>query len=211
VEPLMKSIFEAIIEGEVDTALEQTKAGLKSGLKAEEILNQGLIPAMGEVGKLFETGKYFLPEMLVAAHAMKGCLQILRPLLTESDVAPVGKVVIGTVQGDLHDIGKNLVGMMLEGAGFAVVDLGTDVTPQQFIDAVEEIKPDIVAMSALLSTTMIQFKVTINALKEAGALDSVKVMVGGAPITSDYAKEVGADGYAADASQASSLAMKLIA
>ncbi len=210
-EPLMKSIFEAIIEGEVDTALEQTKAGLKSGLKAEEILNQGLIPAMGEVGKLFETGKYFLPEMLVAAHAMKGCLQILRPLLTESDVAPVGKVVIGTVQGDLHDIGKNLVGMMLEGAGFAVVDLGTDVTPQQFIDAVEEIKPDIVAMSALLSTTMIQFKVTINALKEAGALDSVKVMVGGAPITSDYAKEVGADGYAADASQASSLAMKLIA
>jgi 5-methyltetrahydrofolate--homocysteine methyltransferase len=207
----MKSISEAIIEGEVDTALEQTKAGLKSGLKAEEILNQGLIPAMGEVGKLFETGKYFLPEMLVAAHAMKGCLQILRPLLTESDVAPVGKVVIGTVQGDLHDIGKNLVGMMLEGAGFAVVDLGTDVTPQQFIDAVEEIKPDIVAMSALLSTTMIQFKVTINALKEAGALGSVKVMVGGAPITADYAKEVGADGYAADASQASSLAMKLIA
>lgn len=206
----IKAVFEAILVGDIKTAQKETRAAVEDGILAETILNQGLIPAMDEVGSLFEKGEYYLPEMLVSAQTMKECLRFLRPLLIESDVPPVGKVVIGTVKGDLHDIGKNLVGMMLEGAGFAVTDLGTDVSPDQFIAEVKETKPDIVAMSALLSTTMVQFKTTIEALKEAEVLECVKVFVGGAPITEAYAKEIGADGYAPDASQAASLAKKMI-
>ncbi len=206
----LENIYEAILEGQMETAKEQTQVGIDAKIPAGEILNQGLIRAMGEVGSRFEKGECFLPEMLISARAMKECLSLLRPLLIESDVPPVGTVVLGTVQGDLHDIGKNLVGMMLEGAGFTVTDLGVDVSPEQFVTAVQETKPDIVAMSALLTTTMQHIKVTIKALKEAGVLEGTKVIVGGAPVTEAFAQEVGADGFAPDASQASSLATEMI-
>ena len=179
-------------------------------MPAGEILQEGLIAAMGEVGRLFESGEFFVPEMLVAARAMQAALEILRPHLVAEDVQPLGKVVIGTVQGDMHDIGKNLVSMMLEGAGFEVIDLGVDVKQEQMIAAIQQHQPDLIGMSALLTTTMPQMKSTIEALGVAGLRDSVKVMVGGAPLTHEYAEDIGADGYAADASQAAELAKRLI-
>jgi 5-methyltetrahydrofolate--homocysteine methyltransferase len=165
---------------------------------------------MTEVGKKFEEGEYFVPEMLISARAMQSGLAILKPLLVASDVRATGKVVIGTVKGDLHDIGKNLVGMMLEGAGFELIDLGTDVRAEQFVTAVRENAPDLVAMSALLTTTMPAMKSTVEALVEAGVRHQVKVIVGGAPVTGEYAAKIGADGYAADASRAAALATRLV-
>lgn len=206
----LEPVYQAILDGELETAQEQVKIAVDAGVAADKILKEGLIPAMGEVGRLFEQGEHFVPEMLIAARAMKGGLEILRPLLVEADVQPAGKIVIGTIQGDLHDIGKNLVSMMLEGAGFDVFDLGVDVNPEQFVAAVKENEPDIVAMSALLTTTMPHMKSTIEALGEAGVLGKVKVMVGGAPVTEAYAQEIGADGYAPDASRAASLATRLV-
>jgi 5-methyltetrahydrofolate--homocysteine methyltransferase len=159
---------------------------------------------MTEVGRLFEEGDYFVPEMLISARAMQAGLGVLKPHLVESGVEPIGKVVIGTVQGDMHDIGKNLVAMMMEGAGFEIIDLGVDVSPDAFIEAIQANDAGVIAMSALLTTTMPKMKVTIDAINEAGIRDNVRIMIGGAPVTADYAEQVGADGYAPDASQAAS-------
>ena len=209
-EKQFKPIYEGVIKGDAPSVKQDVQAALDAGTSADEILKGGLIPAMGEVGDLFEKGEYFVPEMLVAARAMQGGLELLKPLLASAEVQSTGKVVLGTVQGDLHDIGKNLVGMMLEGAGFELVDLGSDVSPEKFAQAVRETQPDIVAMSALLTTTMPGMKTTIEALEGAGLRSQVKVMVGGAPITDEYANGIGADGFAPDASRAASLAKKLV-
>jgi 5-methyltetrahydrofolate--homocysteine methyltransferase len=205
----IKNIFEAILEGDRETAVENVRASLDSGIEASEILQDGLIAAMGEVGRRFEEGEYFVPEMLIAARAMKAGLEILKPQLVESGVEPVGKVVMGTVKGDLHDIGKNLVAMMLEGAGFEIVDLGTDISPAQFVEAARA-GGEIIGLSALLTTTMPSMEKTIDALKEAGLRDKVKVVVGGAPVTADYAQKIGADGFAPDASQAVTVVKALL-
>jgi 5-methyltetrahydrofolate--homocysteine methyltransferase len=206
----LELIYKAILEGDLDTTKDQVNQAIAAKIPAEIILKSALISAMGEVGRLFEQGEYFVPEMLVAARAMKGGLAILRPLLVEADIQPLGKIVIGTVGGDLHDIGKNLVMMMLEGAGFEIKDLGVDVKPDKFVAAVKEYQPDIVGLSALLTTTMPNMKATVLALKEAGLRDKVKVIVGGAPVTDTYARDIGADGYAPDAGQAATLAKNLI-
>jgi 5-methyltetrahydrofolate--homocysteine methyltransferase len=191
--------------------VEEVQKALDAGIGPAEILNQGMIAAMGEVGRLFEEGEYFVPEMLIAARAMQKGLEVLKPFLTDADVQSPGKVAIGTVKGDLHDIGKNLVAMMLEGAAFEVIDLGTDVSPERFIQAVRENGAQIIAMSALLTTTMPNMKNTIEALKEAGLRDKVKVMIGGAPVTQTYADQIGADGFAEDASRAVAKARSLLA
>ncbi len=204
------AVYDAVLNGDLEGARGQLRAALGSGAAADILLRDGLIAAMGEVGRLFEAGEYYVPEMLVAARAMKGCLEILRPLLADSDVRPVGKVVIGTVAGDLHDIGKSLVGMMLEGAGFEVIDLGTDVGPEKFGEAVRMHQPQLVGMSALLTTTMQNMKSTLAALEDSGVRAQVRVMVGGAPVTDAFAREIGADGYAPDASRAVTLAKSLL-
>jgi 5-methyltetrahydrofolate--homocysteine methyltransferase len=183
---------------------------LDAGQAADAILKEGLISAMGEIGQRFEAGEVYVPEMLISAKSMKFGLELLRPHLVEADVQPLGKVVIGTVQGDLHDIGKNLVGMMMEGAGFEVIDLGVDVKPEDLIEAIKENQPDIVAMSALLTTTMGNMKTAIAMMEDAGVKSGLKVMSGGAPVTQDYADEIGADGFSVDASQAANLAKKLV-
>lgn len=205
----LKSLFEAVLTGDMEGTQAAVQAALEAEITAEVILNEALIPAMGEVGRLFEIGDYFVPEMLVSARAMKAGLEIIKPLLVESGVEPVGKIAIGTVKGDLHDIGKNLVAMMLEGAGFVIQDLGTDVPPEEFIAAIQQ-GTDIVGLSALLTTTMPAMETTIQAIKAAGLRDQVKVMIGGAPVTAEYAERIGADGYAPDASQAVTLAKKLL-
>lgn len=206
----LEPIYESVIRGDAASVQQDVQAAIDAGIGADDILKQGLIPAMGEVGDLFEKGEYFVPEMLVSARAMQSGLELLKPLLASAEVQSTGKVVLGTVQGDLHDIGKNLVGMMLEGAGFELVDLGADVSPEKFAQAVRENQPDILAMSALLTTTMPAMKSTIDALAGAGLRSQVKVMVGGAPITDEYANGIGADGFAPDASRAASLAKKLV-
>lgn len=203
-------LYEGIMDGNMAEAPEMVQAALDSGIASDRILNEGMITAMTEVGRLFESGDYYVPEMLISARAMKAGLEVLRPYLAESGVKPIGKVVIGTVQGDLHDIGKNLVNMMLEGAGFEIVDLGTNAQPDVFVAAVIQHKPNIVALSALLTTTMPMMKTTIEAMKTANVLGEAKVIVGGAPVTADYAREIGADGHAPDASQAASLARSLV-
>jgi 5-methyltetrahydrofolate--homocysteine methyltransferase len=205
----LKAIYNAVLDGNAPAAQAGVKAALDAGLPAETILKEGLINAMAEVGRLFEENEYFVPEMLVSARAMQSGLTLLRPLLAESGAEPAGRVVIGTVKGDLHDIGKNLVAMMLEGAGFEVIDLGTDVSPEKFVKAVVENKATIVGMSALLTTTMPSMSNTIKALQEAGLRDEVRVMIGGAPVTDGFAKQVGADGYSPDASSAVRLARSL--
>ena len=207
---IIDDIKQAVIEGDATEVKKLVALALEQQVSAEEILKSGMISGMGEVGRLFEEGEYFVPEMLIAARAMQGGLGILRPALVEQDVKSAGKVVLGTVKGDLHDIGKNLVGMMLEGAGFQIVDLGTDVSPEKFIEAIREHQPDIVGMSALLTTTMPNMDKTIKAFNEAGVRQSVKVMVGGAPVTKKYAGEIGADGFAPDANQATAEAKKLL-
>ena len=205
----LKLIYDAILEGDMEGVVGSIQAPLDAGVTPGEILNTALIPAMDKVGQLFEEGEYFVPEMLVAARAMKAGLEILKPLLVDSGVDPIGKVVLGTVKGDLHDIGKNLVAMMLEGAGFEIVDLGADVSPDQFVAAVRD-GVDVVGLSALLTTTMPAMENTIRAIEESGLRDRVKIIVGGAPVTAEYARQIGADGYAADASQAATLAREII-
>lgn len=210
-EPLIKDIYTNVMEGQGPAVKEKVQAALDAGIEAPVILNEGMIAAMAEVGRLFEEGEYFVPEMLIAARAMQAGLAILKPRLVDSGVEAAGKVVIGTVKGDLHDIGKNLVAMMLEGAGFEVIDLGADVSPEKFVEATRTQGAQIVAMSALLTTTMPGMKTTIEALNAAGLRNQVKVMVGGAPVTQDYAKQIGADGFSTDASRAVSTAKALVA
>jgi len=209
VQPI-ETIYSAVLEGDAAGAKAGVSAALVAGVAAETILKEGLIAAMGEVGRLFEENEYFVPEMLVAARAMQGGLALLKPHLAAGGAISAGKVVIGTVKGDLHDIGKNLVAMMLEGAGFEIVDLGTDVAPEKFVKAVSEHKPQVVAMSALLTTTMPSMRHTINALEEIGLRGNVKVIIGGAPVTDGFAKQIGADGYSPDASSAVRLTKTLI-
>lgn len=208
-EGLLEELYTAILEGQRDVAKEMVELSLQEGLDPADVLD-AMVKAMGEVGRLFEEGEYFVPEMLIAARAMKTGMEILKPRLVDADIQPVGKIIAGTVKGDLHDIGKNLVCMMLEGAGFQVVDLGTDVSPEAFVAAVNEHQPDFMAISALLTTTMPSMQSTIEALKTAGLRDHVKVLIGGAPINNAYAEKIGADGYAQDASRAVKLAKSLI-
>jgi len=210
VDPKLEPIFAGILEGNQNMVRENVQIAVDAGIAPEVILQQGLIPAMTEVGRLFEIGEYFVPEMLIAARAMQAGLAILKPRLVAANIAAAGKVVIGTVQGDLHDIGKNLVAMMMEGAGFEIVDLGTDVSPEKFVAAVRDRKANLMALSALLTTTMPKMEATIKAVQEAGIRDQVKVMIGGAPVTQAYADKIGANGYAADASRAASLAKTLV-
>ena len=210
-DPKLEVIYQAILNGNMPGTQEYVQAALDAGFPAGDILQKALIPAMDEVGSLFEQEEYFVPEMLVAARAMQAGLSLLKPLLVDSDVKPVGTVALGTVRGDLHDIGKNLVGMMLEGAGFEIVDLGTNVSSEQFVEAISEKDVDIIAMSALLTTTMPRMEATVKAIADSGMREKVKVIVGGAPVTEEYAKQIGADGYAPDASQAATLAKKLAA
>jgi 5-methyltetrahydrofolate--homocysteine methyltransferase len=205
----LDKVYNAVLEGDAKSTVAGVQAALNAGMPAETILKDGLIAAMAEVGRLFEENEYFVPEMLVAARAMQGGLALLKPQLAAGGTTPAGKVVVGTVKGDLHDIGKNLVAMMLEGAGFEIVDLGTDVTPEKFVAAVVEHKPNAIAMSALLTTTMPSMSNTIKALQEAGLREQVKVMIGGAPVTDEFAKRIGADGYSPDASSAVRLAKSL--
>jgi len=204
-----KTIYDGVLAGDMGTVEESVQAVLDAGNPPGDILHKGLIGAMGEVGRLFEEGEYFVPEMLIAARAMKAGLAILKPHLVDSGVEPAGKVAIGTVKGDLHDIGKNLVAMMLEGAGFEINDLGTDVTPETFVAAVEQ-GADIIGLSALLTTTMPSMEATMKAIVASGLRDKVKIMIGGAPVTTDYSNKIGADGFAPDASQAVTLAKSLM-
>lgn len=199
---ILEDIFDSLVDGDAVGVQRGVQAALAAGIPPFDILNRGMIDAMGEVGALFEAQEFFVPEMLVAARAMKQGIEILRPHLTAADVQPIATVVLGTVRGDLHDIGKNLVSMMLQGAGFAVVDLGVDISPERFVEAVRTHQPQLLGMSALLTTTMPQMRNTIAALEEAGLRSNLAVMVGGAPVTDAFAGEIGADIYAADASTA---------
>jgi methylmalonyl-CoA mutase cobalamin-binding domain/chain len=199
---ILKGLYDQTLVGNGPAVLELTNAGLAAGMAPDTMLFEALIPSLEEVGARFERGDFFVPEMLIAGRAMAGALEVLRPLLAETGVETVGTFVMGTVKGDVHDIGKNLVNIMLEGAGFHVIDLGVQVGPEKFIEAIHQYKPDIVGFSAFLTTTMPMFKANINALEKAGLRDQVIVMVGGAPVTQEYADAVGADGYAADASTA---------
>ncbi len=207
----LQALFDAIIDGDRDAAKEKVNAAIAAKIDPETILKTGMIGAMTEVGRRFEEGEFFVPEMLIAARAMQEALVILKPKLVEAEVESAGRIVAGTVKGDRHDIGKNLVCMMLEGSGFEIVDLGIDVSPDSFVQAVKEHRPDMVAMSALLTTTMPNMRSTIEALNTAGVRDSVKVLVGGAPLTDDYARQIEADGFASDASKAVSLAKSMMA
>jgi 5-methyltetrahydrofolate--homocysteine methyltransferase len=206
---IVKSIYENVIEGNAEKVKEGVQAALDAKINVSEILQEGLITAMAEVGARFESNEFFVPEMLIAARAMQEGLNLLKPLLIEQGVEPVGRVAIGTVKGDLHDIGKNLVAMMLEGAGFEVVDLGVDVSSEDFVSAVKD-GVNVVAMSALLTTTMVNIEATIKAIEEANVRDKVKVIIGGAPVTEAYAMKIGADGYAPDASSAVTKAKTLL-
>jgi 5-methyltetrahydrofolate--homocysteine methyltransferase len=205
-----KALTESVIKGDIKTAVAETQSALDAGSSVRDILDKGLIAAMDEVGERFSKGLIFVPQMLRSAKTMQECMKLLEPFFQEGDVTPKGKVLIGTVKGDLHDIGKNLVAMMLEGAGFTIADLGVDVSPQKFVQKAQEIEPDIVAMSALLSTTMPAMPQTIEALRKAGIRDKVKVMIGGAPVTEQYAHEIEADSYASDAGSAVSKAKQLL-
>ncbi len=207
---VLKEIGESVLSYQPKKAEELTRRALDEGKSAAEILNEGLIPAMDTVGKKYEGGEIYVPEMLMAAKSMKAALAILRPILAETGVESKGKVVIGTVEGDLHDIGQNLVSIMLEGAGYDVHNLGIDNTADAFVEAVKETSPDVVAMSALLTTTMIQMPGVIEGLKEAGLRDGVKIIIGGAPVTEEYANQIGADGYAKDAAAAVTLVRDLL-
>ena len=209
-EEILQGLYDDTLIGNAPSVKELTEQGLVEGLGPERMLYDALIPSLEEVGARFERGDYFVPEMLIAARAMQGALNILRPLLAETGAKPIGTFVMGTVKGDVHDIGKNLVNIMLEGAGFTVIDLGVNVPPERFIEQIGEHNPDIVGFSAFLTTTMPMFKANINALEKAGIRDEVIVMVGGAPVTQEYADAVGADGYSADASSAVKMAKQLI-
>ncbi len=205
-----EELYNAILEGNSKRAHAATETALAAGVTPMELIAGSMVPAMDEVGRLFEAEEYFVPELLLAGRAMKSALELLRPLMTASGEKMATKVVIGTVKGDLHDIGKNIVGSMLEGSGFEVIDLGTDVSPEKFVAAVEQQSPQVVCMSALLTVTMPAMKTTIDALKNAGLRMQVKVLIGGAPVTMQYAKEIGADGYSESASGAVGLVRSLL-
>jgi len=206
----IKSLYDAVVEGEVNAVADGVQQALAEGIPAEKILGEALVPAMSEVGRLFECQEFFVPEMLISARAMQAGLVLLKPHLAKAGGQSAGKVAVGTVKGDLHDIGKNLVIMMLEGAGYQVIDLGVDVPAEKFIKEVQG-GAQLIGMSAMLTTTMPSMEAIINALKEAGVRDQVKVMVGGAPLTETYAKAIGADGFAQDASAAVRKATELLA
>jgi len=207
----LKKLYDAILTGNFKAAREITQQALAAGADPQEMVQKHMIPAMDEVGRRYEANEYFVPELLISARAMKASLEFIRPLLVAKGAEPAGRVVIGTVKGDLHDIGKNLVAAMLEGAGFEVIDLGVDVPPEKFIAALNEKKAHLVAMSALLTTTMNSMKTTVEAIKTAGVRTKVKIMIGGAPVTEKYAEEIGADGYSTNANGAVALARKLMA
>jgi 5-methyltetrahydrofolate--homocysteine methyltransferase len=207
---VLEEMQESVVIGNDSKVVELTQKALDEGAAPEEILNEGFIPGMEIVGRKFQENEIYVPEMLMSARAMKAGMKLLEPFLTEAGIEPIGKIVIGTVKGDLHDIGKNLVAMMLEGAGFEVIDAGVDVSAQKFIDMVKENKPDILCLSALLTTTMTEIKNVIEAFKEKDLRDDVKIMVGGAPLTEEYSKEIGADGYSSDAASAVDIAKELL-
>ncbi len=206
----LKTLSQAVVKGNRKDSVEITKALLAAGMKPLDIVEKGLVPGMAEVGEKFKNNQIFVPEMLIAARAMKEAMAVLEPLLVKAGIKPKFTAVIGTVQGDLHDIGKNLVAMMWKGANFGVVDLGTNVPPEKFAAAVKEHNAQIVGLSALLTTTMPAMKTTIEALKKAG-LTTIKVVIGGAPITQEFAKEIGADGYAPDAASAVDIVKQILA
>jgi len=206
---MVQRIAKKLYQGDIEAVGELVQDALDAGMAPGEVLKDALLAGMDEVGRDFKEGVLFVPEVLFAARAMHAGMDVLRPLLADSEIASSGKCVLGTVKGDLHDIGKNLVTMMLEGGGFEAIDLGVDVSPSAFVDAVREHKPDLVGISALLTTTMAQMKVTIEALEEAGLRDSVKIMVGGAPVTAEFAEQIGADAYAPDAASAVDVAREL--
>ena len=203
-------LLDAIIKGDIKAATEETLKAVDAGENAQDILDQGLIEAMNIVGEKFSKGAIFVPQMLRSAKTMQECVEALKPHFQENAMTTKGKVVIGTVKGDLHDIGKNLVRMMLEGAGFSIIDLGVDVAPEVFVDKIKEVKADVLGMSALLSTTMPSMSLTIKALADAGLRNTVKVIIGGAPVTRKYAEDIGADSYASDAGSAVLEAKKLL-
>jgi len=207
----LKKLYDAILTGNAKVAKDTTEKALAAGVDPQTLVKEQMIPAMDEVGRRYEANEYFVPELLIAARAMKASLELIRPLLAARGAEPSGRVVVGTVKGDLHDIGKNLVAAMLEGAGFEVVDLGVDVTADKFISAAKEKNAKIIAMSALLTTTMSSMKTTVEALKTAGVREKFKIMIGGAPVTQKYADEIGADGYSSNANGAVALARKLTA
>ena len=209
-EELYGRISAGVISGDAASIKELTQQALDEGASSIDILQKGLVPGMDHVGAEFRKGEMYVPEVLLSARAMHGAMNILRPLLAETGAELSGLIVLGTVKGDLHDIGKNLVGMMLEGAGFEVIDLGVNVEPAKFVEAIRDSKPNVIAMSALLTTTMHAMQETINAIKEAGVRDQVKIMVGGAPVTADFAEKIGADGFASNASAATEKAKQLI-
>jgi 5-methyltetrahydrofolate--homocysteine methyltransferase len=206
----LSEILDGVVNGDNHLVPEKTNDALEKGISPETLLNEALIPAMAEVGRRFEIGEYFVPEMLVSARAMKSALAILKPKLVKQNYKSNGKIVVGTVKGDLHDIGKNLVALMLEGAGFEVIDAGSDVAPEKFVGIARTNNADIIGLSALLTTTMTNMKTTITALEQAGLKGKIKVMIGGAPVTEGYAKQIGADGYAEDANRAVTLAKQLV-
>ena len=209
--PELEKLHQAVIDGDWKGAAAATQAAIAEGQAALAIVTGCLVPAMDEVGRRFECEEYFVPEMLLSARAMKASMEILRPLLAATGAQPTGRVVIGTVKGDLHDIGKNLVASMLEGGGFEVIDLGADVAPERFIEAARARNANLVALSALLTVTMTSMKTTIDAFQAAGLRDKVKIMVGGAPVTQQYADSIGADGYGESAGAAVALARRLVA
>ncbi|MCK8827404.1 corrinoid protein [Natroniella acetigena] len=206
----MEKIVEGVIAGNIDRVAELTQELVDEGTKPSEIIKNGLVAGMDVVGGRFKKNEMFVPEVLIAAKAMHSGMDIVKPLLTEGESSSVGTVIMATVEGDLHDIGKNLVAMMLEGAGFEVVDLGVDIEADEFVEAVKEHQPDVVGLSALLTTTMPAMEETIKSLEEAGIRDQVKIMVGGAPVSEDFANEIGADGYAADGSTATDIAREFV-
>lgn len=206
----LEQLKQAILTGDAKTSRNVTEAALADGVEPMRLVNDFMVPAMDEVGRRFECNEYFVPELLLSARAMKSALELIRPLLAKSGIQPAGRVAIGTVKGDLHDIGKNLVAAMFEGGGFEVIDLGVNVAPERFIDAIKAKNANVIAMSALLTTTMPSMKTTIEALKTAGVRDQVKVFVGGAPITQKYADDIGADGYSDNAPGAVALAKKAL-
>ncbi len=208
---IYEDISNSVITGNLAGVKKLMQQALDQGIHAKEVLDKGLLPGMDVVGKRFKTGEMWMPEVIFSAKTMHAAMEILKPFLAEGDTHGIGSVVIGTVEGDVHDIGKNLVAIMMEGAGFKVIDLGTNVKAQTFVKAVEQHKPDILGMSALLTTTMPKMKETIDALKWAGLREQVKVMVGGAPVTQDFVKQIGADGYGINAGDAIENAKKLVA
>jgi 5-methyltetrahydrofolate--homocysteine methyltransferase len=208
--PDFSEVREAILNGDEKLAVQRTREALSQGADPSSLIAQWMIPAMDEVGRLFECQEYFVPELLLSGRAMKASLELLRPLLAATGAQPTGRIVLGTVKGDLHDIGKNLVGSMLEGAGFEVFDIGVDVSAEKFVAAVAQHRPDIVALSALLTVTMPEMNKVLDALRQSGHRDRVKVIVGGAPVTRDFAQEIGADGFGDNASAAVTVARSLL-